>query len=185
MDKLENYLYRINISSPYKVEYLGIPSNAGVNPVELGAVLSGLPPHIFFLTYMYLTHDYKDASKEILYITNEAAKIQIKERWKLPKRKHLLLGMSALAFCEFMYPRLCESCKGHGQMFDLTNKLIVDCPDCHGSGGGSAFNNSKRARLLNMSESKYRKTWASRYDHISAMLHDWLGTAKEHVNNRW
>lgn len=180
----EIILRKINISSP-NLEFIGPSGKSDLTASEAAAILAGLEKKRFEMGWMFITHNYAKYNFISLMVLNEATKIVVKEKWRLPKRKYLLRRMSALAVIEALAPRLCRNCRGHGQVLDTKHKLIVECKKCHGTGGGNAFSNTKRAKLLDVDKDNFNKVWAKRYNQIYMIPYQWLMDAFAHINEKY
>ncbi len=183
-NKYERIISRFNITS-VNLDYVG-PSGTpqGLNRVELAGVLAGLEDKRYELGFMFITQDYAKFSLVANYVLLEASKIIVREKWKLPRGKYLAKRMCQLAVIEVLAPKLCRNCRGHGQYFDLKNNLVIDCKKCHGTGGGTIFSITRRAKLLDVEPSNFRKNWQSKYDAIYMIAYNWLMDVFEHINRK-
>lgn len=179
--KYEKVISRLNVGS-VNLDFIGPGSNKGLNNTEIAGVLAGLDDKRFQMGWMFLTQDYSKFSLVSLYTLNQLVKIAIQESWKIPKRKPILRTMSELAVIESLAPKLCKTCRGHGQSFDLKKNLVVECSKCKGTGGGSAFTKTRRAKILSFDKDNFNKKWSARYDKAFMIPYGWLMDVFEHIN---
>lgn len=99
--------------------------------------------------------------------------------WRPPRGKQLLRRMARLAVLELVEPLKCPSCRGTG-----ANRLGRRCKLCRGS-GNRKVTERQRARLLDVPQSTWERTWQRRYhrvlSHFESLTVEALHTIRDNM----
>ncbi|GEM_PF-2832322 len=114
------------------------------------AVLAGLSREAYLYAVAKWIQD-KSVEPELLYrIYLMVGELAIKHKWRVPKDKELLRGLTQLAIIEMVREPRCPHCSG--------NK----CKRC-GFTGYLWLNESEKARVVGIDRASWFRRWSKRY----------------------
>ena len=162
-----------NILASASGKPMHVARSGGLVGCEHGGMLKGLRDGPREVAYYRMTYSSESLQQLELMLSNEAAALAAKNKWRIKKNSFLIRLSSLLAISE-KYNNVCKVCNGSSYKRDRK-----PCKSCQN--GFTKRTQRECSELLGMDHKNYARIWKPRVEMLITVLDEWEDQARKKI----